>query len=126
MYHYYNANPKDRRTDDCVIRAIALATEQSWDDVLVGLTKCALENKYMISCPECYGKYLKKLGWVKQKQPVKRNNKKYRACEFAKKFNGVAIAHVGTQHIACIKENEVWDIWDSSDGVIGNYWVKEN
>jgi hypothetical protein len=124
-YRYYNENPKNRRTDDCVVRAISTATGQTWDDTLMGLTKCALKHKYMIHCPELYGKYLEELGWVKQKQPRKSDNKRYRASEFVETFRGVAVAHLGTQHVACIKDGQVWDIWNSSNEVVGNYWVKK-
>ena len=124
-YRYHNENPKGRRTDDCVIRAIATATGQTWDDTLRGLTECAIKHKYMINCPDLYGKYLKELGWEKQKQPRKRDNKRYRAYEFVKNFDGIAVANIGTQHVACIKNGQVWDIWDSSNEVVGNYWVKK-
>ena len=30
-YVYYNANPKGKRTDDCVVRAIAEAEGRSWE-----------------------------------------------------------------------------------------------
>ena len=124
-FHYYNENPKGRKTDDCVVRAIATATGQTWDDTLRGLTECAIKHKYMIHCPELYGKYLEERGWIKQKQPRKTDNTRYRAKEFVKNFNGVAVAHLGCQHVACIKDGQVWDIWDSSNEVIGNYWVKK-
>lgn len=29
-FHYYNANPKNKVDDDCVIRAICTALNQSW------------------------------------------------------------------------------------------------
>ena len=123
-FHYYNENPKDRKTDDCVIRAIATATGQTWDDTLVGLTNCALKHKYMIHCPELYGKYLEELGFHKEKQPRKRDNKRYKACEFVKNFEGTAVANLGQGHVACIKDGQVWDIWDSSHEIVGNYWTK--
>lgn len=124
-FHYYNANPEGRRTDDCVVRAIATATGQTWDETLMGLTQCALKHKYMLHCPELYGKYLNELGWTKQKQPKKSDNKKYRASEFVKTFKGTAVANLGQQHVACIKDGQVWDIWNSSEEIIGNYWVKK-
>ena len=124
-YHYHNENPMGRRTDDCVIRAIATATGQSWDDTLRGLTECAIKHKYMINCVNLYDKYLKGLGWVKQKQPRKGDNKRYRANEFFKHFDGVAIVNLGAQHTACVKNGQVWDTWDSSNEVVGNYWIKK-
>ena len=32
MYKFYNANPRDRHVNDCTVRAISLATGQSWDE----------------------------------------------------------------------------------------------
>lgn len=123
-YRYHNENPKGRRTDDCVIRAIATATGQTWDDTLRGLTECAIKHKYMINTVELYDKYLKELGWHKNKQPRKTDNKRYRASEFVKDFDGIAVVNLGQNHVACIKEHQVWDIWNSSNEVIGNYWTK--
>ena len=123
-FYYYNANPKGRKTDDCVVRAIATATGKSWEDTLRGLTECAIKYGYMINTVELYDKYLKELGWVKQKQPRKRDNKRYRAKEFVKVFKGTAVVNLGQLHVGCVKDGQVWDIWDSSNEVIGNYWVK--
>ena len=32
MYKFYNANPRGRHVNDCTVRAISLATKQSWDE----------------------------------------------------------------------------------------------
>ena len=121
---FHNANPKNRNSDDCVIRAISLATGKSWDEVLTSLCEIALKEKRMPNEKECYGKYLEKLGWKKQKQPRKSDNTKFTGKEFVTYFSGMAIAHIGGHHIVCIKEHKVWDTWDSTEGCIGNYWVK--
>lgn len=125
----YNANPKNKNTDDCTIRAISLATGQSWDDVFHDLCALCANERLMPSDPKSYNKYLKKLGWVKNKQPRKENNKKYTGEEFCKEIAkpGVNyIAHIGGHHIVCIKDQHVWDTWNSIYGCIGNYWTKEN
>ena len=120
----YNMNPKGIKASDCVVRAIATATGQTWDETLMGLAKCAIKHKYMIHCPELYGKYLEELGWHKNKQPRKKDNKRYRVYEFVETFKGTAVANIGQQHVACIKDGQIWDIWNSSGEVIGNYWTK--
>lgn len=127
-FHFYNANPKNHRTGDCVIRAIATATGKSWDEVLIGLTETALKHKQSPCDAACYDKYLKSIGWVKHKQP--RNlidNTKFTGEEFCRIFakDEPIIANIGGHHIVCIKERKVWDIWDSTGGCIGNYWTKE-
>lgn len=32
MWQYYNANPLGRKVNDCTVRAVSLATEQTWDE----------------------------------------------------------------------------------------------
>ena len=122
-FRYYNCNPHNQRTDDCVIRAIAAGTGDSWSKVLQDLTTYMLNDGHMLNTPELYGKYLKDHGWVKQKQPVKSNGQKMRVYEFLKKFKGYAIAHAGTGHVTYLAEGNVYDIWDTSNEIVGNYWT---
>lgn len=39
MWQYYNANPLGRKVSDCAVRAISLATEQTWDDTYIMLSE---------------------------------------------------------------------------------------
>jgi len=41
MFEYYNANPRNRRVNDCTVRAISLATGRSWDETFEELSKFA-------------------------------------------------------------------------------------
>lgn len=125
VFQYFNANPQGNNTTDCVVRSICAATGKEWDDVLKGLTKCALKHKLMISDPDLYSKYLKEIGWIKHKQPKKSNGKKYKGSEWAPIFKGNAIAHIGAHHMVFVSHGKIWDTWDSTDGIIGNYWVKK-
>ena len=126
VFHFYNANPKNRRTGDCVIRALSLFLDKSWDDVLEGLFEVAMKEKTVPTDDTCYKKYLSSLGYTMKKQPRKSDNTKYTGTEFCKKVaksNHKYLVHIGGHHIVCISENKINDIWDSSDGCIGNYWV---
>ena len=76
--HFFNANPKDKKTGDCVIRAISTATGKSWDDVLDELTEVAHTVKSVPNNKECYEVYLEKNGFIRCKQPRKDDNTKYR------------------------------------------------
>ena len=132
-FHYHNENPKNRRTGDCVIRSIALATGKSWEYTLEELTKFAKATYYSPGCPECYNRYLSTLGWNKLNQPKKFDNTKYRGKEFIQLLNSKnypintkILVHTGWHHISCLVNSptfKFWDIWDPSDEVIGNYWV---
>lgn len=122
-YHYYNCNPKRRITDDCVIRALCSSTGESWEKTIRDLTEYSIKTGYMLNTPECYGGYLKDLGYVKQKQPIHTDGSKVRFKEFVQTFGGHAIAHCGRGHITYVADHSTWDIWDVSNEIVGNYWV---
>lgn len=123
-FKFYNANPKGKFTGDCVIRAICTALDKRYEEVYRELLELCLKNGYSIASKENYAKYLELQGWTKMKQPRKSNNTKYTGEEFCKIYNGTYIANIGGNHVVCIKNGKVHDIWDSTDGCIGNYWVK--
>lgn len=131
-FHYYNANPKNRITGDCVIRAICVACEVSYNQVVMDLAKIQCETGYD------YGSkgadiLLKQYGWVKMKQPRKSDNTKFTGKEFCEHLNSLRVGgkpikrlvmNIGGHHMSCIINYKIWDIWDCSDGCVGNYWVK--
>lgn len=49
MYKYYNANPKGRHVNDCTIRAISLATGESWNETYLELSDFA---RYLAIMPD--------------------------------------------------------------------------
>lgn len=105
--------------------------EKPYNEVYEELYQMSVKTGYMIDCNQCYEKYLKEKGWVKNKQPRKPDNTKYTGKEFCKEvqthrhwYNPQIIAHIGGHHIVAIMFGEVNDIWDSTDGCIGNYWEK--
>lgn len=122
-FKYYNANPRKKHTTDCVTRAICTALNQSYDQTARELLELSLKTGYDISDPRCFGKYLELKGWIKNKQPRKPNNTKFTGSEFVKVFEGVCVANLGGNHTVCIKGGKVFDIWDSTAGCIGNYWI---
>jgi hypothetical protein len=80
--------------------------------------------------------YLNGKGWIKCSQPRKGDGTKYTGREFCQYFNSVPwmvghkiVANIGGHHTVCIKEHEglfkVHDHWNSTEGCIGNYWIKE-
>lgn len=124
-FTFYNVNPKGKKTTDCVIRAICTALNQGYNTTAKELLEFWLKTGYDMSDVRCFGKYLESKGWQKQKQPRKENNTKFTGKEFVKCFKGTCVANIGGNHTVCIKDGKVLDIWDSTGGCIGNYWVKE-
>ncbi|MBO5371758.1 MAG: hypothetical protein J6A75_03455 [Lachnospiraceae bacterium] len=138
-FTYFNANPKDKRSSDCVVRAISYASGISWDSVLDDLVVFAHKYKEMPSDAKCFSKYLEYIGFEKKKQPRKMDNTKYTGKEFCELLNkkykdskcGFSydiVANIGGHHIVAIRldsdnKYKVFDIWDCTDKTIGNYWV---
>lgn len=134
-FYFYNANPHNKFVGDCVIRAICTALEQSWEQTVRELTEIGIKYGYLVDEPKCYGRYLESKGWVKCKQPRKKDNTKYTGREFCEKLqewssdiptsvDGRYIAHIGGHHMVAIVNGRVFDTWNSTGGCIGNYWVK--
>jgi hypothetical protein len=123
IFRYYNNNPHSRRTEDCVIRAIAAGTDESWEVTLKKLTKHMIKTGYMLSTPELYGDYLETIGWEHKKQPLYKNNKPMKIKDFVKKFEGIAVIHVGDDHVSFVSDSKLWDIWNCEDEIIGEYWT---
>lgn len=126
--HFYNANPKSKKTGDCVIRAISTAIDKSWDEVLDDLTEIAHEIKSIPNDRDCYEVYLEKVGFTKCKQMRKKDNTKYIGYEFIDNFkkNDIILCHIGTHHLTVIKNKKIWDTWDCGYGCVGVYWIKKS
>lgn len=138
-FRYFNANPKNRITGDCSFRAIATATERDYNETVMERAKVMIETGYAINDSKGEDEYLKRIGWKKMPQPKKANGTKYTGKQWCKLLNkehpeGIRmVAHIGGHHIVAIvpkmidgkMKHRVYDIWDSTDKCIGNYWVKE-
>lgn len=130
-YTYYNANPKGKIGGDCVIRAIALATGQSWEQTIRELTELGIKTGYVLNDQHVYTKYLLLKGFTQCKEPRNAYNKKMTVKEWMQEeqiYSGnqksVIVAKVGSHHIACIIEGTVHDIWNSSSQTMHKYWIK--
>lgn len=130
-FTFYNANPKNRITGDCVIRALCTAMNEPYEKVYRELFEFSMQKKYMLNDKKCYEKWLESKGWVKKAQPRKSDNTKLTGkefCEMAQQYTfnypSRMIAKIGGHHIVAIVDGKVQDIWNSTSGCIGNYWVE--
>lgn len=125
-FMYHNSNPKNRITSDCVVRALCTALNVSYHQVLTELVALQEETGYAFNDKKAYSKYLERKGWVKHPQPRKANNTKYTGKEFCHQVDKDVryIVHMGSQHLTTIIGGKVIDIWDCTEGCVGNYWTK--
>jgi len=120
----YNANPKYKKTGDCVIRAICTALNDSWEDTYRGMLDVALRKGYAISSKDNYECYLKERGILKQKMPRKFDRTRYTVEEFADRLAKPNMTYIVTvaNHLTVIINNDLYDLWNAGRKCVGNYW----
>lgn len=126
-FHFYNANPHNRYTDDCIIRALCTVTNLSWEDVATELFKIGLKKGYTQLDNKTFEIFLAEHNFVKCNEPRDIYNKKLKVNEWLqhnKTTKSLIVAIVGSHHIVAIIDNKVNDIWDSSNETMHSYWMK--
>ena len=112
-YQYFQNNPSGKILGDCVVRAISLATDESWQKTYIGL---ALQGFLMSDLPNSdavWGAYLKNNGFVRHSIPNTCPDC-YTIEDFALEHpEGVYVLGTGT-HAVCLINGTIMDAWDSS------------
>ena len=135
-FQFHNANPKNRHTDDCLLRALSVALNKSWDDVLDGLVAIAHKKKTIPGVQSVYEKYLQDNGFTTVRQPKYVNGRKYTGKEFCELLNDAGIenpvlANIGASHITVFMDEDMgcehrcWDIWDCTNHKIGKVYMRK-
>lgn len=125
-YEYKNANPKTDKAGDCVIRAISLALNQSWETTYKDLFEIGLKMKRMPNDRKVWRKYLESKGWVKCSEPRNWDNTKMtiiRAVDYIKESE--IIVNAGNLHVTYIKDKVLYDTWNCSNKTMHSYWRKK-
>ena len=121
---YCNPNPKENRTGDCVIRAICIAENKSWDEIFLDLMAKCFELKDMPSDNGTWTKFLTSLGYKKHIIPDTCPDC-YTVADFAKDNpSGTFILATGT-HTVTVHNGNYYDTWDSGDKTVIWYFNKE-
>lgn len=124
MYVEYNANPKNHRVGDCVIRAISKVRELSWEDTYTEIAVKGFEMHDMPSSNAVWGTYLTEQGFNCIQLPYLCPN-----CYSIKQFcndypKGRFVVGTGT-HVVAVIDGDYYDTWDSGDEVPIYYFRKE-
>lgn len=118
MYKYYNANPKNRNIDDCVIRALSLLENKSWNELYDELSDLASDSALMIDSVVFVEDYL--------------DSKYPRTCHYSKTlgefvnefpFGKYAVTMNG--HITAVIDGYIYDTFNPSDRIIRCSWSIE-
>lgn len=121
MWVRCNPNPLGKQTSDCVVRAIAIATNKSWREVYrelcdLGEIECEMPNSNYL-----WGLYLKELGFEQFLLPE--------SCPqcitvqaFCERYpEGTYVIGTGT-HAVCIIDGDAFDSWNSLGESPSYFW----
>ena len=121
MWIRCNPNPLGRQTSDCVVRAIAIATEQSWKRTYRELCDLGEIEAEMPNANAVWGLYLKQRGGKQFLLPE--------SCPqcitvraFCEKYpEGIYVIGTGSHAVAVI-DGDYYDSWDSGNEVPSYFW----
>lgn len=123
MWIYANPNPCRQEEPDCVVRAISIATDQTWKKVHRDLCELSAEKCTMPSVNWLWELYLRKKGFEKFLLP-----EACPACltveDFCREFPyGTYVIGTGSHAVAVIDGNYI-DSFDSGDEVPSYFFRK--
>lgn len=121
MWVSCNPNPQGKRAGDCVVRAIAIATQQSWRETYRELCEQGEKMCDMPNSNAVWGMLLKKKGFRPFLLPD--------ACPecvtvraFCRMYpEGVYIIGTGS-HAVTVMDGDYYDAWDSGNEIPSYFW----
>ena len=127
-FTYFNPNPTakiDKKTGkpkrwnkcDCSIRAFCAALNLPWDIVFMEMCLAASRIWDMPDSPKTIESYAKDKGLIKVSLP-----EYITVREFAEKNDGTYIVNIRS-HVACVKNNMIYDTWDCGSYKMKTYYV---
>ena len=116
-FTYFNKNPLGLKEQDCVIRAISLATGKDYLSVINLLENTQANFHCEALCVCCYS-YLLDEYFGFSKVPCSSMTAK----EFKRKHPyGIFLIRMDG-HLSCLINGKIYDIWDCSDEILTDVW----
>lgn len=121
MWIRCNPNPLGKQTSDCVVRAIAIATEQSWKRTYRELCDLGEIEAEMPNANIVWGLDLREKGATQFLLP-----ESCPTCITVRAFcerypEGIYVIGTGTHAVACI-DGDWYDSWDSGNEAPSYFW----
>lgn len=123
MYVHYNPNPRDMtRAGDCVIRALSIAVNKSWEEVYLELSMLGYRIGDMMSANHVWDEFLRSYGYRRKTLPDT-----CPACYTVRDFCidypvGKYILAMGS-HVVAVVDGDYFDAWDSGSEVPIYYYT---
>lgn len=124
MWIKWNPNPCGRNVGDCSIRAIAKALDLDWETAYALVVSYGFNMCDMPSSNAVWGAVLRERGFIRENIP-----NACPECYTAEDFcldhpKGIYVLGFGN-HVATVKDGNIYDSWDSSNEIPQYYWRKE-
>lgn len=124
MFKLFNPNPNGSYVEDCVIRAISIATNKPWDEVYINVALQGFIMKNMPSVNKVWGNYLSSIGFTNYLLPNTCPDC-YTIRDFCRD-NPIGIFILATgSHVVAVKDGDYYDTWDSGDQMPTSVWRRE-
>lgn len=124
MFIQANLNPQGKRTDDCVVRAIATALDIDWNSAYTMLSAHGLKMADLFSKNYVWGDLLITLGFRRQGIPNTCPDC-YTVSDFSNDHPaGTFIVGTG-DHVIAIRDGNWIDTWDSGSMIPIIYYRRE-
>lgn len=121
-----NVNPKNKKTGDCVIRALVGASGKDYYQVSDELYELSKKTGHTMFSKQTYEKWLETNGFVKHKQPRKPDGTKYTVREIKELVGQNTNAVISmANHLSCYVDGHIEDTWDCRYKTIGNYYTRK-
>lgn len=124
MYVYANPNPLGLHTGDCVIRALSILLDQSWDKTYTDICLTGYSMGMMPSTNAVHQQYLKQYGYKMQLLPSNCPN-----CitvrEFSEMYPKGRFLLATGDHVVTLIDGAYYDIFDSGNDIVIYYFTKK-
>ena len=117
-HKYFRMKYKKDRVGDCVVRALAIATKEDYNEVRKELWSISLDNGNMPNDSKTYESFLVKRGFVKEKKI-----KGYCLGQYPISHDEVYVVNLAN-HLVCLDNGLVRDTWDCRHKYPYNTWRK--